>query len=42
MTPDEKPPVHVPAWISLIGLGLGVIVLTLAIMAVLVDLVGGR
>ena len=37
--PDEKPRVHVPAWISLIGLGIGIIVLVLAIGVVLVDLV---
>ena len=37
--PDEKPRVHVPAWISLIGLGIGIVVLVLAIGVVLVDLV---
>ena len=39
MRPDEKPPVHVPAWISVIGLGIGIVVLVLAIGLVLVDLV---
>ena len=37
--PDEKPRVHVPAWISLIGLAIGIVVLVLAIGVVLVDLV---